>query len=74
MKGYRINPNREFVLRIIEGVIRKEGHCPCRKDVNDETLCPCDEFVKTGVCRCGLFIKEEDANNFIDKEKKEKTN
>lgn len=74
MKGYRINPNREFVLRIIEGVIRKEGHCPCRKDVNDETLCPCDEFVKTGVCRCGLFIKEEDANNFIDKEKKDKTN
>ncbi len=74
MKGYRINPNREFVLRIIEGVIRKEGHCPCRKDVTDETLCPCDEFVKTGVCRCGLFIKEEDANNFIDKEKKEKTN
>ena len=74
MKGYRINPNREFVLRIIEGVIRKEGHCPCRKDVNEETLCPCDEFIKSGICRCGLFIKEEDVEKFKPKEKTESAN
>ena len=74
MKGYHINPNREFVLRIIEGVIRKEGHCPCRKDVNEETLCPCDEFIKTGICRCGLFIKEWDVEKFKPKEKTESAN
>ena len=71
MKGYRINPNRDFVLRIIEGVIRKDGHCPCRKDVSDETLCPCDEFINTKICRCGLFIKEEDVQKFMPKEKTE---
>ena len=78
MKGYRLNPNREFVNRIIEGVQRKDGHCPCRKDVSEETLCPCDEFITTGICRCGLFIKEEDVEKFLPKEakneKKDETN
>ena len=71
MKGYRLNPNRDFVNRIIEGVQRRNGHCPCRKDESDATLCPCDEFLNTGVCRCGLFIKEEEVNKFMPKEKDE---
>ena len=71
MKGYRLNPNKEFVNRIIEGIHRKDGHCPCRKEVSDETLCPCDEFIKEGKCRCGLFIKVEENNNEAVNEKKE---
>lgn len=60
MKNYRINPNRQYVDIIIEGLIKKEGHCPCRVNNDDTTLCPCDEFVKTGVCKCKLFIKIDD--------------
>ena len=59
MKGFKLNPNRDFVNRIIEGIYRKDGHCPCRVTQDETTLCPCDEFVSTGVCRCKLFIKKE---------------
>jgi ferredoxin-thioredoxin reductase catalytic subunit len=64
MKGFKLNPNRDFVNRIIEGIYRKDGHCPCRKEMTDATLCPCDEFTKQGICRCALFVKIEE--NSID--------
>lgn len=56
MKKYRINPDRKYVDIIIDGLEKKEGHCPCRVQYDDTTLCPCDEFIKTGVCKCKLFI------------------
>ena len=59
MKGYRINPDKEYVAKIIDGLQKKDGHCPCRFVQDETTLCPCDEFVKTGVCKCRLFIKKE---------------
>lgn len=58
MKGYRINPDKEYVNKIIEGIIKKEGHCPCRVKMDDTTYCPCDEFIEKGICKCRLFIKE----------------
>ncbi len=68
MKGYRINPNKDFVLRIVEGLMRKDGHCPCRKLADDTTLCPCDEFIETGTCKCGLFVPiEEETTSKEDK-------
>lgn len=62
MKGYILNPNKEYVDKIIQGIIKKEGHCPCRVQISDETYCPCDEFIKQGICRCKLFIKKGDKN------------
>ncbi len=59
MKGYVLNPNKEYVDIIINGILKKDGHCPCRKLADDTTLCPCDEFVKTGICKCNLFVKKE---------------
>lgn len=56
MKGYKLNENKEFVSKIVEGILRKDGHCPCRITVDDSTLCPCDDFVKNGNCKCKLFI------------------
>lgn len=55
MKGYRINPDAGHVAKIMEGLSMKNGHCPCRVYRDDTTLCPCDEFVSEGVCRCNLF-------------------
>lgn len=59
MKGYRLNPDKSYIDKIIEGIYKKEGHCPCRVKVDDTTLCPCDEFVQSRVCKCKLFIPEE---------------
>lgn len=59
MKGYRLNPDKEYVAKIIEGIEKKDGHCPCRIKMDKTTLCPCDEFVQTGDCKCRLFLKEE---------------
>lgn len=56
MKKYRINPDKKYVDIIIDGLLKKDGHCPCRVNVDETTLCPCDEFIKTGVCKCKLFI------------------
>ena len=60
MKGYRLNPDTEYVNKILEGIRKKDGHCPCRVNVDDTTLCPCDEFIKKGECKCRLFIKKEE--------------
>lgn len=59
MKGYILNPDRKYVEKIIDGIYKKKGHCPCRVNVDDTTLCPCDEFVKDGICRCKLYIPKE---------------
>ena len=56
MKGFRLNKNKNYVLKIIDGFEKKEGHCPCRLNVDNTTLCPCDEFVKDRICKCKLFI------------------
>lgn len=63
MKGYIINPDKEYVQKIIEGVYKKDGHCPCRVNVDDTTYCPCDDFIENGNCACRLFIKNENTNN-----------
>lgn len=59
MKGYRLNPDREYVDKIITGTLKKDGHCPCQVISDDTTLCPCDKFVETGKCCCNLFIPIE---------------
>ena len=67
MKNYRINPNKKLVNTIMEGLQRKSGHCPCRLNVDDTTLCPCDEFIKDGICKCKLFIPIEEAEKIVNK-------
>lgn len=59
MEGYRLNPDMEYVNRIIKGLAKKDGHCPCKVGNLEENLCPCNEFVSTGVCHCKLFIPKE---------------
>ena len=59
MKGFRLNNDKEYVDKIIKGILKKDGHCPCRVIVDDTTLCPCDKFIKEKVCCCNLFIPIE---------------
>jgi len=60
MKGYILNPNSDIVSKIMAGIEKKEGHCPCRVLKDDTTLCPCDDFVNNQNCVCKLFVKKED--------------
>ena len=71
MKGFKLNPNKEYVDVIINGILKKDGHCPCRVKVDDTTLCPCDEFIQKGECKCKLFVKE-DTNTVTIENKKDK--
>ena len=59
MKNFRINPDKKYVSIIMEGLQKKDGHCPCRVNVDDSTLCPCDEFVNDKICKCKLYIPIE---------------
>lgn len=67
----RLNPNKEVVKRIIDGLLKNEKkygkkYCPCRRVTGDikedeKKICPCyyhkDEIEKDGRCLCGLFVK-----------------
>lgn len=59
MKGYKLNPDKELVAKIIEGIYKKDGHCPCRVKKDETTMCPCDDFIKNGNCVCKLYVPEE---------------
>ena len=58
------NPDIEYVQGIIKGIVKKSGHCPCKVEVSDDTICPCKDFRETGHCCCKLYI-EEDTNENI---------
>jgi ferredoxin-thioredoxin reductase catalytic subunit len=60
MKGFIINPDKEYVEKIMEGIYKKNGHCPCRVTQDETTLCPCDEFINDKICRCKLYVKKEE--------------
>lgn len=60
MKGFKMNEDKAYVDRIIEGIYMKKGHCPCRVITDDTTLCPCDDFVQNGNCKCKLFLPIEE--------------
>lgn len=58
----RLNPNKQIVEQVNEGLIATGGYCPCALEKNDDTKCMCKEFLtrqSTGPCHCGKFIKEE---------------
>ena len=61
MKGFRLNPNKEHVMKIINGNLNKQGHCVCQVKQDESTMCPCDKLLKEGNCCCKLFIKVEEA-------------
>ena len=60
------NQNKELVAAIREGLKRKDGHCPCRRGISEDTVCMCREFREQiadpdfeGYCHCMLYYKEK---------------
>jgi ferredoxin-thioredoxin reductase catalytic chain len=71
--GYHLNPNREFTLGLIQGLLvneRRYGYwaCPCRlasgvKAEDLDIICPCDyrdpDLAQYGTCYCALYVSQE---------------
>ena len=61
MKIYK-NPDKEYAKELMKAVKANNGYCPCALEKTPDTKCMCKEFrdMKSGMCHCGLYIKEED--------------
>lgn len=62
----RENEDKDIVNKIREGLKMKDGHCPCKLEISDDTLCMCKEFKDQiadpdfeGFCHCRLYYKEK---------------
>ncbi len=59
-----LNPDKKTADMIKEGLKRKNGYCPCRLEMTDDTKCICKEFREQikdpdfeGFCHCRLYYK-----------------
>jgi ferredoxin-thioredoxin reductase catalytic subunit len=71
--GYSLNPDEEFVLSLMEGLLTNEERygyrsCPCRlaegsREKDLDIICPCDyrdpDLNDYGACYCALYVSEE---------------
>lgn len=57
----KVNPDKDYVAQIRKALKENDGYCPCALIKNDDTKCMCKEFreMTSGMCHCGLYIKEE---------------
>mgnify|MGYP004691266505 CR=1 FL=1 len=62
-----LNPDKEVVKAIKEGLKRKGGYCPCKREITEDNKCMCKEFrdqIKDenfeGYCHCMLYYKHKD--------------
>lgn len=62
--GVTLNPDARLVSVVREGLVRRNGFCPCRLPKDPEFFCPCDEFMGQladpafhGPCHCRLYMK-----------------
>lgn len=60
----KFNENEKIVNAIREGLKKKDGHCPCRLELTEDTMCMCKEFREQiadpefeGYCHCMLYYK-----------------
>lgn len=64
-KGLKANPNmilnnnKEYVEKILDGIEKKEGHCPCVIPKNEDTICPCKKMREENKCCCKLYLNKE---------------
>ena len=71
--GYHLNPDREFTLGLVEGILVNEKRygywaCPCRlasgaKEEDLDIICPCDyrdqDLAEYGACYCALYVSQD---------------
>lgn len=62
-----LNPDKEVVRVVKEGLKRTGGYCPCRTLRTEDWKCMCKEFREQikdenfeGFCHCMLYYKSKD--------------
>lgn len=72
-QGIDLNKDREYVLEILDGLLRNEARhgyrsCPCRlatgvRENDRDIICPCvyrePDIKEFGSCYCGLYVSKE---------------
>ena len=60
----QLNPDAEMVKIVREGLEKRGGYCPCRREQSEDTKCICREFREQmadpeveGFCHCMLYFK-----------------
>ena len=60
----QLNPDAEMVKIVREGLEKRGGYCPCRREQSEDTKCICREFREQmadpdfeGFCHCMLYYK-----------------
>ena len=61
-----LNPDKEIVKTIKDGLKRTGGYCPCRLSRAEKYKCMCEEFKSQiedpnfeGFCHCLLYYKQK---------------
>ena len=61
-----LNPNKEIVDTVKQGLKERGGYCPCRFEKTEENKCICQEFRDQiadpdfeGYCHCMLYYKHK---------------
>ena len=71
--GYLLNPDDEFTMELIRGLLTNQERfgyraCPCRlasgvREEDMDIICPCDyrdaDLTEYGACYCALYISKE---------------
>ncbi len=71
--GYRLNPDKNFALRLIQGLLENQQRygywcCPCRlafgeKEKDVDVICPCyyrdSDIEEFGACYCALYVSDD---------------
>lgn len=59
-----LNPDKDVVKTVKEGLKARGGYCPCRMKQSEDTKCICREFREQiadknfeGFCHCMLYYK-----------------
>ena len=62
----RLNPDKNIVKTVKDGLKAKDGYCPCRVGKYPDNKCMCKEFREQiadpdfeGYCHCMLYYKEK---------------
>ena len=60
------NEDKRVVEMIRAGLAKKQGHCPCKLEQTEDTVCMCKQFREQvadpefeGYCHCMLYYKEK---------------
>ena len=63
----RLNPDKNIVKTVKDGLKAKDGYCPCRVGKDPDNKCMCKEFREQiadpdfeGYCHCMLYYKSKD--------------